>query len=144
MFCMVLSRMSINEVTCGQRHSGMNEERSIQIWIIRANLSAASQMMNFFSSSSSEPYKTDHAVSDSRIVSMNPSKTKSINHSTPQGLQLTQLRLSHEKYMDEAQARVKALEDEIEVLQRERQAQVASNTPPAGSEKKSSSWWRWS
>jgi hypothetical protein len=43
-----------------------------------------------------------------------------------QGLQLLQTHLSHEKYLDEARARVEELERDIDALVRERR-----NTPPS-------------
>lgn len=60
------------------------------------------------------------------------------------GLQLVQLKLSHEKYMEEATARVLALEAEIEALQQKRANQshstpeIADNPP---NEKPAR--WRW-
>ncbi|KAF8803692.1 hypothetical protein BYT27DRAFT_7108842 [Phlegmacium glaucopus] len=58
------------------------------------------------------------------------------------GLQLTQSKLSHDKYMREATQQVLALEAEIDALQRNR---VESPTAPIPdlSLKKSSRWWPW-
>ncbi|KAG6890901.1 hypothetical protein C0995_000858 [Termitomyces sp. Mi166 len=54
------------------------------------------------------------------------------------GLQLAQQTLSHEKFMQEASARVKALEAEVDALQEKRE----TGTPVAAVEtKKSSRWW---
>ncbi|KAG5735207.1 hypothetical protein E4T56_gene4822 [Termitomyces sp. T112] len=53
------------------------------------------------------------------------------------GLQLTQQTLSHEKFVQEASARVKALEAEVDALQENR-----TGTPVGTLEsKKSSRWW---
>jgi len=55
------------------------------------------------------------------------------------GLQLTQSKLSHEKYMEEATQRVLALEAEIDVLQQNRATAPISDASP----KTSSRWWWW-
>ncbi|KIM68733.1 hypothetical protein SCLCIDRAFT_104856 [Scleroderma citrinum Foug A] len=47
-------------------------------------------------------------------------------------LHLTQSKLAHEKFVDEANARIRALEEEVDRLQKDRHA-VPSR----------SSWWRW-
>ncbi|KAF8974407.1 hypothetical protein BDZ97DRAFT_1911593 [Flammula alnicola] len=64
------------------------------------------------------------------------------------GLQLTQLKLSHEKHMEEAMNRVQVLEAEIDALQLQRASQLEASTPgaisstaPEDSEKPSH--WRW-
>ena len=54
-----------------------------------------------------------------------------------QGLQLTQSKLSHEKYMQGATQQVLALEAEIDALQQSR----AATPSPDASSKKSSRWW---
>jgi len=67
-----------------------------------------------------------------------------INNNAPQGLQLIQLKLSHEKYMEEATSRVQALEVEIEALQQQRANQShpeIADTPRNDSERPSR--WRW-
>ncbi|TEB35515.1 hypothetical protein FA13DRAFT_1788142 [Coprinellus micaceus] len=46
------------------------------------------------------------------------------------GLRLTQMNLSHERYMEQAEARIKALEDDIATLETSRRA--AEATPPSG------------
>ncbi|KAJ3803065.1 hypothetical protein GGU11DRAFT_740033 [Lentinula aff. detonsa] len=53
------------------------------------------------------------------------------------GLQLAQTRLSHEKYMIEAQERAEILEAEIDALQRSRQrdAEIPSPKSPSGNSK---------
>jgi len=56
-------------------------------------------------------------------------------HRSLQGLQLTQSKLSHEKYMQEATQQVLALEAEIDVLQ------AMSPPIPDASMKKISRWW---
>jgi len=58
------------------------------------------------------------------------------------GLQLIQLKISHEKFMEEAASRVLSLEAEIEALQQQRvtQSYATSNTPPNDNEKKTSRW----
>jgi len=53
------------------------------------------------------------------------------------GLQLTQSKLSHEKYMQQATQQVLALEAEIDVLQQSR----ATTPSPDASSKKPSRWW---
>ncbi|KAH9482850.1 hypothetical protein JR316_0004950 [Psilocybe cubensis] len=57
------------------------------------------------------------------------------------GLQLTQLKLSHEKFIDEATARVAELEAEIEALQQQRasETQTSSQAEPEAP----TSRWRW-
>jgi len=60
------------------------------------------------------------------------------------GLQLLQTRLSHEKYLAEARARIEELEREIDVLLLERRN--TSTSPPATGAKDSTnarSWSRW-
>jgi len=62
-----------------------------------------------------------------------------LRHRYPQGLELTQLNLSHEKYMSEATRRIEALESEIAALQEKRtrdqqQSNVNVNSP-------SRRWW---
>ncbi|KAF9484008.1 hypothetical protein BDN70DRAFT_873161 [Pholiota conissans] len=65
------------------------------------------------------------------------------------GLQLTQLNLSHEKHMEEALARVKTLEAEVDALQQQRAAQLQSSTVGPSSTSMSlqqngnTSRWRW-
>jgi hypothetical protein len=60
-----------------------------------------------------------------------------------QGLQLLQTYLSHEKYLDEARARVRELEQEIDALVLERRSTspphvIAKEDPPS-----TRSWFRW-
>ena len=45
-------------------------------------------------------------------------------------MRLTQMNLSHERYMEQAEARIKALEDDITTLETSRRA--AEATPPSG------------
>lgn len=64
------------------------------------------------------------------------------SHYFLKGLQFTQSKLSHERYMQEATQHVLALEAEIDILQ---QNQADSSTlNPNVSPKKSSRWWWWS
>jgi len=58
------------------------------------------------------------------------------------GLQLIQLKISHEKYMEDAASRVLSLEAEIEALQQQRaiRSYATSNPPPNDNEKKTSRW----
>lgn len=56
-----------------------------------------------------------------------------------QGLQLTQVYLSHEKYLEEARARVRQLEEEVQSLQQERTRRRNQGVPSASQTK--SSWW---
>lgn len=62
-----------------------------------------------------------------------------------QGLQLTQVKLSHEKHMEEALARVKALEVEVELLHQKRRnmSQGQETAVPGSSNAKLSrrGWW---
>lgn len=46
-----------------------------------------------------------------------------------QGLRLTQMNLSHERYMEQAEARIKALEDDITTLEASRRAAEATPSP---------------
>jgi hypothetical protein len=55
-----------------------------------------------------------------------------------QGLQLTQQKLSHEKYMEEASQHVRALEAEVEAFQVER---MRDETSVQISPNKRSRWW---
>ncbi|KJA30123.1 hypothetical protein HYPSUDRAFT_32198 [Hypholoma sublateritium FD-334 SS-4] len=61
------------------------------------------------------------------------------------GLQLTQLKLSHEKHMEEAATRVQILEAEIDALQKQRASELESSTQadnaPTHSTKSSWRWW---
>jgi len=57
------------------------------------------------------------------------------------GLQLTQTRLSHEKYMVEAQERVEILEAQVDALQRSREQD--SGTPISKSTANASKWRVW-
>jgi len=61
------------------------------------------------------------------------------------GLQLTQLKLSSEKYMEEAQERVRQLEAEVTTLQERRleEQSLRSGLPTPQPVAKSSHWWRW-
>lgn len=58
------------------------------------------------------------------------------------GLQLWQGRLSHEKYLDEARARVAALEAEVDALQRAQNASTVGSTS-APTQAKSQRWTLW-
>ena len=60
----------------------------------------------------------------------------------PQGLRLAQAHLSHEKFLDEARARVATLEEEIEVL-RTAQLREASSGQTSVGEAKTSRGWFW-
>ncbi|KAI6034296.1 hypothetical protein BKA83DRAFT_4187923 [Pisolithus microcarpus] len=53
-------------------------------------------------------------------------------------MHLAQCTLAHEKYLDQANARIRKLEEEVDRLQRER-----SVSPPPSPSKSHSSWWRW-
>ncbi|KAI6105752.1 hypothetical protein F5141DRAFT_1006739 [Pisolithus sp. B1] len=53
-------------------------------------------------------------------------------------LHLAQCTLAHEKFLDEADARIRKLEEEVDRLQRER----SISAPPTPS-KSHGSWWRW-
>jgi len=62
------------------------------------------------------------------------------------GLQLTQLKLSHEKFMGEAAERVRALEAEVDALRQQRENNIETVTPPSSaavnpSATKKSGWW---
>ncbi|KAF9469054.1 hypothetical protein BDZ94DRAFT_1245259 [Collybia nuda] len=63
------------------------------------------------------------------------------------GLQLTQVKLSHEKHMEEAMARVKVLEAEVELLHEKRMkmSQGQESLPQTSSDslndKQSRRWW---
>ncbi|RDB22612.1 hypothetical protein Hypma_010378 [Hypsizygus marmoreus] len=58
------------------------------------------------------------------------------------GLQLTQLKLSHEKFMEEAKERVRELEAEIDALQEQRLKEKEASPPKATSvTSKKSGWW---
>ncbi|KAG6855024.1 hypothetical protein C0991_005953 [Blastosporella zonata] len=59
------------------------------------------------------------------------------------GLQLAQQKLSHEKYMQEALARVKALENEVDALQEKRATQTPVTISGAIVDTKSKklAWW---
>jgi len=60
------------------------------------------------------------------------------------GLQLTQLKLSHEKYMQEATNRVIALEAEIDALQEERTNENSASVHSLTNDTATSlSRWRW-
>jgi hypothetical protein len=59
-----------------------------------------------------------------------------------QGLQLTQLKLSHEKFMEESTSRVTELEAEISVLQQKRDRKQPTSEIAPTSEKNPSRW-RW-
>ncbi|KAI6152089.1 hypothetical protein BKA82DRAFT_4107038 [Pisolithus tinctorius] len=54
------------------------------------------------------------------------------------GLHLAQCTLAHEKFLDQADARIRNLEEEVGRLQRERS--VSSQPSPSKSQ---GSWWRW-
>jgi len=58
-----------------------------------------------------------------------------------QGLQLTQLKLSHEKSMQDATERVRALEAEIAALQERRM--VEDNHQPDTTASHAKKWFRW-
>jgi hypothetical protein len=65
-----------------------------------------------------------------------------------QGLQLTQLNLSHEKHMEEAMERVQILEAEVDALQKQRASQLQSSTvdtssPSTPPQHNKTSRWRW-
>lgn len=53
-------------------------------------------------------------------------------------LHLAQCTLAHEKFLDQADARIRKLEEEVDKLQKER----GVSAPPSPS-KSHSSWWRW-
>ncbi|KAG6833738.1 hypothetical protein H0H87_001170 [Tephrocybe sp. NHM501043] len=61
------------------------------------------------------------------------------------GLQLAQQKLSHEKYMEEALLRVKALEAEVDALQEKRvtqkQATTSTQETSTNTKSKKSGWW---
>jgi len=60
------------------------------------------------------------------------------------GLQLMQLKLSHEKYMDESMDRVRVLEAEIDALQQKRSISSQStpgNDSPDSKETARRRWW---
>ncbi|KAF9008889.1 hypothetical protein BDQ17DRAFT_1422081 [Cyathus striatus] len=60
------------------------------------------------------------------------------------GLQLTQIKLSHEKYMEDASKRIQDLEAEVELLQSKRvmlTKDVASAAPAPVQFKPSRGWW---
>jgi len=59
------------------------------------------------------------------------------------GLELTQLKLAHQKYMDESAKRVEELETEIASLREKRLTQASSpSSPPEQSPStKKRSWW---
>jgi len=54
------------------------------------------------------------------------------------GLQLTHLQLSHEKYMEEANERIKQLEIEIQTIQAKQDEEAPVSKPV-----KASRWWWW-
>lgn len=56
------------------------------------------------------------------------------------GLELTQLKLAHEKYTDESGRRIEELESEVASLREKRLAQAPDSTEQAPSPKKRS-WW---
>ncbi|KAJ3550627.1 hypothetical protein NMY22_g336 [Coprinellus aureogranulatus] len=59
------------------------------------------------------------------------------------GLRLTQMNLSHERYMEQAEARIKALEDDITALEASRrtpEASPSSGNPPKSEQQPSSKW----
>ena len=61
-----------------------------------------------------------------------------------QGLQLTQQKLSHEMYMEEASQHVGALEAEVEALQaahKRKNEDKSSVRTPMASDNKTSRWW---
>ncbi|KAH0839643.1 hypothetical protein J3R83DRAFT_561 [Lanmaoa asiatica] len=60
------------------------------------------------------------------------------------GLHLAQSRLAHEKFLDEAKERIRALEEEVDSLQRQRSSvvPVISTSEQVPSFKKGS-WWSW-
>ena len=61
-----------------------------------------------------------------------------------QGLRLTQMQLSHERYVEEAESKIKQLENDITVLEVERREERASSPPviPA-QEQRTSRWSLW-
>jgi len=64
-----------------------------------------------------------------------------------QGLQLTQLNLSREKYMDDATKRIEELEAEINTLQEKRSKQSSDDNlivpgPTTSSTSTFGSWWK--
>lgn len=58
-----------------------------------------------------------------------------------QGLRLAQAHLSHEKFLDEARARVAALEDEIEALRTVQSSEASGQT--LVNEGKTARGWLW-
>lgn len=60
------------------------------------------------------------------------------------GLHLAQSRLAHEKFLDEAQERIRVLEEQVDSLQRQRSSPVpavsASQQVPSINGR---SWWPW-
>ncbi|PPQ74403.1 hypothetical protein CVT24_001071 [Panaeolus cyanescens] len=67
------------------------------------------------------------------------------------GLKLTQSKFAHEKYLQEAHARIQVLEAEVDSLQQQRQIQLdssstssAASAPNNKSEDKKSTRWFWS
>ncbi|KAF8914093.1 hypothetical protein CPB84DRAFT_1758370 [Gymnopilus junonius] len=59
------------------------------------------------------------------------------------GLQLLQLKLSHEKFMDESMDRVQALEAEIDALQQKRSTMSESAVANDSPDRKGSARWMW-
>ncbi|KAF8897368.1 hypothetical protein BD779DRAFT_371119 [Infundibulicybe gibba] len=57
------------------------------------------------------------------------------------GLQLSQLKLSHERYMEQATQRVRELEAEVDVLQKSRSPLVTTSTVQEPQPRKSRWWW---
>ncbi|KAJ3575164.1 hypothetical protein NP233_g1267 [Leucocoprinus birnbaumii] len=57
------------------------------------------------------------------------------------GLELTQLKLAHEKYMDESTRRIEELEAEVASLREKRLAQAPDSPQQAPSSPKKRSWW---
>lgn len=73
-----------------------------------------------------------------------PSKLLGCCFDHAQGLQLTQLKISHEKFMEEAEARVRTLESEVEVLQEKRANQpqeMVTSQPVQATNTRKSGWW---